>query len=321
MSLCFNNLVSIDRNFISQYQTVPFDLFLRQNNDSYILYSNSGISVNTLKERNLFQGSSKLYVSQKDYIKEAISITNDISLLLSDKNITVEDRQNVLKNKSWSIIDSLVEDRFNVDNGSLDLVKEMIRECINRIDKDESLSCIGNVASHDYTTFSHQHNVFVYVISLLKRMNIYNESDLIDIGIGALMHDVGKQLIDKRIIQKPDRLTPEEFKVIQGHPLSGEKLARSFGISSVSLNCIKYHHERYDGGGYPCILQPYKIPTYVQVLTICDVYDAITSNRPYAKAEDPFVALKIMKEKMSGHFNMDIFKEFVLMLSNPSRYN
>lgn len=316
MSACSNNLIKVDPGLLSTLDNIPFDLFLRQSNESYILYSPSGITLDPVKKSSMANNMSRLYVEKNQYINYTSVVSRDISKVLQDINLAVSDRQKILQNKSEGIIDTLIHEQFPIESSIVDHVKSVVRESIRRLNNNESLSSVGNLASHDYTTFSHQHNVFVYLITFLRKMNYYKEDVLVDIGVGALMHDIGKQLIDQRIIQKPSRLTDAEFKVIQCHPGDGEKVARSFGLNATSLNCIKYHHERFDGTGYPNKLNLRSIPKYVQALTICDVYDAITSNRPYAKAEDPFSALGIMKDKMAGHFNMDLFKDFVRMLSS-----
>ncbi|MFO7932141.1 MAG: HD domain-containing phosphohydrolase, partial [Desulfosalsimonas sp.] len=109
-------------------------------------------------------------------------------------------------------------------------------------------------------------------------------------------------------------LDENEWKLIKLHPVHGVRMCTNISVPQTSLNCIVFHHEKFDGTGYPTGMSGSEIPVYVRALTCCDVYDAITSIRPYAPAKTAFEALKIMGEEMKGAFDPRIFKSFIKVL-------
>jgi HD-GYP domain-containing protein (c-di-GMP phosphodiesterase class II) len=135
--------------------------------------------------------------------------------------------------------------------------------------------------------------------------------------MGALLHDIGKTLIPKGILLKPDRLTEEEFAEVKKHPLSGVTFCTNASLSQEAYNIILYHHEKLDGSGYPSRLRGDRIPDYVRAVTIADIYDALISNRAYADAMKPFEALRLMQEEFlkTEQIDSDLFKRFVSILA------
>jgi HD-GYP domain-containing protein (c-di-GMP phosphodiesterase class II) len=146
----------------------------------------------------------------------------------------------------------------------------------------------------------------------------YDKEKIIDAGVGAMLHDIGKSSIPKRILNKPGKLEPDEWELIKTHPVQGLGLCSMMSLSHTTLNCILMHHEKCDGSGYPCGLKQEALPLEIRILTCCDIYDAITSNRPYAKAESSFSALNTMRHHMKSALDMNVFSEFVLMLSDAN---
>jgi putative nucleotidyltransferase with HDIG domain len=168
--------------------------------------------------------------------------------------------------------------------------------------------------SHDYLTFSHSVHVFIFATALLQTYNL-EEDSLIQAGMGAILHDIGKTKIRKSILNKPGKLTKEEMEEIKTHPLKGVALCSKLPLSGETMNCILFHHERMDGKGYPSGVKGSELPQPVRAVSLADVYDALTSDRPYGPAKPPFEALTMMREKMDGQLDPKMFKRFVLVLS------
>jgi putative nucleotidyltransferase with HDIG domain len=199
-----------------------------------------------------------------------------------------------------------------------DQLHSLVTSSLQFLSLDEAVRQIGRLVSHDYQTFTHSVHVFTYSMSIMSKGHL-EESELIDAGIGALLHDIGKTRVPRRILQKPGRLEPDEWEVVKGHPVLGLSLCSSITLDHTTINCILFHHEKFDGSGYPSGMEGRDIPWPVRVITVCDVYDAITSKRPYAEAETPFSALSIMKREMSGALDMDVFKHLVRLLSQEAQ--
>jgi HD-GYP domain-containing protein (c-di-GMP phosphodiesterase class II) len=133
-------------------------------------------------------------------------------------------------------------------------------------------------------------------------------------GMAGLLHDMGKAVMPPEILNKPGRLTAEEFAVMRTHPEAGHRLlAEGRGADAVALDVCLHHHERIDGTGYPQRLQGEDITLHARMGAVCDVYDAITSNRPYKAGWDPAESIARMAS-WSGHFDATVFAAFVKSL-------
>jgi HD-GYP domain-containing protein (c-di-GMP phosphodiesterase class II) len=160
-------------------------------------------------------------------------------------------------------------------------------------------------------------HVFVYTIYLLKSLTLPSAT-IGQAGVGALLHDAGKEDIPLAILRKPGRLTLEEFLFVREHPERGVRLCRSLHLSRMAAECILMHHEKLNGQGYPAGLVGEQIPLHARIVSLADVYDALTSKRVYAGAVKPFEALRIMRHEMAGSFDLDLYKRFVLLLSGAA---
>ena len=118
------------------------------------------------------------------------------------------------------------------------------------------------------------------------------------------------------MVNKTGPLTQSEWEIMKTHPVRALGICAGMPISHVATNSILFHHERFDGKGYPGGIAGEGIPLYARVLAICDVYDALTSDRPYAKGMPPYKALTIMREDMLGAFDPQLFKRLVYVLGN-----
>jgi len=169
---------------------------------------------------------------------------------------------------------------------------------------------VTRMKSKDDYTYLHSVAVCALMIALGKQINY--QGNFHSLGMAGLLHDVGKMAIPDEILNKPGKLTDEEFKIIQDHPRSGwEILKNSDDVDEIALDVCLHHHERVDGNGYPDKLSSDKLSLVARMAAVCDVYDAITSNRCYKEGWEPADALKKMAEWKDGHFDEQIFQAFV----------
>ncbi len=154
----------------------------------------------------------------------------------------------------------------------------------------------------------------MFAIALGERIGKYDRKTLYELGLGALLHDVGKSKIDDAIINKKGPLTSEEFNEIKKHPIYGEEILKETDlIPRRSYLAVRQHHEKINGTGYPDGLKNGEIDEFGRITCIADVFDALTTKRSYKDALPSFPALKIMKE-MDNAFDEYLFNEFVLLL-------
>ena len=165
--------------------------------------------------------------------------------------------------------------------------------------------------SDDYT-FMHSVAVCALMVSLARQLGL-NEADCREAGLAGLVHDLGKALMPPDVLNKPGALTPEEFAIMKGHPEAGHRmLLEGKGVGEVPLDVCLHHHEKVNGKGYPHGLKGDEISLFARMGAVCDVYDAITSNRPYKAGWDPADSIQKMAQwAKDGHFDERIFQAFV----------
>lgn len=176
-----------------------------------------------------------------------------------------------------------------------------------------ALISLARLKTADDYTYMHSVAVCALMIALAHRLGL-DESQTRDAGMAGLLHDLGKAMIPTSILNKPGKLTDDEFSLVKTHPEEGYKLLlNGKGINKVIMDVCLHHHEKIDGSGYPKGLNSQTISLYAKMGAVCDVYDAITSNRPYKAGWDPAESIKRMAE-WKGHFDPVVFQAFVKSL-------
>ncbi len=172
---------------------------------------------------------------------------------------------------------------------------------------------LARLKTADDYAYMHSVAVCALMIALARQLGL-DESQTRDAGMAGLLHDLGKAMIPIEILNKPGKLTDEEFAVVKTHPDEGLKLLLAgIGVSEMTRDVCFHHHEKVDGSGYPQRLNGETMSLFAKMGAVCDVYDAITSNRPYKAGWDPAESIKRMAE-WKGHFDPTIFQAFVKSL-------
>ncbi len=170
---------------------------------------------------------------------------------------------------------------------------------------------LAQMKTVDEYTFQHSVSVSALAVAFGRTLNM--PRDIIkELALGGLLHDVGKAQVPARILNKPGKLTDDEFAVMKQHATySANLLKHTKGVSEIALMAAAQHHERYDGSGYPHRLKGAAISIYGQMLAITDVYDAITSLRVYHNGMPPTEALRKMYEWSKTHFDPSLVQAFI----------
>lgn len=176
-----------------------------------------------------------------------------------------------------------------------------------------ALISLARLKTADDYTFMHSVAVCALMIALARKLGL-DEQQTRDAGMAGLLHDLGKAMIPMEILNKPGKLTDEEFDLVKTHPEEGHKLLLGgIGISEMTRDVCLHHHEKIDGSGYPKRLNGETMSLFAKMGAVCDVYDAVTSNRPYKAGWDPAESIKRMAE-WKGHFDPIVFQAFVKSL-------
>jgi HD-GYP domain-containing protein (c-di-GMP phosphodiesterase class II) len=184
-----------------------------------------------------------------------------------------------------------------------DISNSIINEVINN---RKLMVNLIDIRAYDDYTFGHSVNVAILAVFIGIGMG-YGETKLKELALGGLLHDVGKMFIPKEILNKQDKLTDNEMKVMKGHSLAGfELLRQNKEISLLSAHIAFQHHEKLDGSGYPRGLQGTEIHEYASIIAVADVYDALTSDRPYRRGMLPHEAYEILSDMTKAQIDEDI---------------
>jgi putative nucleotidyltransferase with HDIG domain len=180
------------------------------------------------------------------------------------------------------------------------------------LQNDGTLLSLCRIKNRDTYTFQHSVSISALLVTFCHSLGTFNSNQLIEIGLGGLFHDVGKMKIPSEILNKPGRLTDEEFAVMRSHVVEGVNyLQEGKNFSEAALRIVAEHHERFDGTGYPKGLLNDDISEIGQMTSIVDVYDAITSIRVYHSALEPSDALKRIFEWSGKHFDATLVQKFI----------
>ena len=188
---------------------------------------------------------------------------------------------------------------------------ELVEEISDSIMRHpNALISLARLKNADEYTYMHSVAVCALMIALARNLGL-NEGQVREAGLAGLLHDIGKMAIPNEVLNKPGKLTDSEFATVRDHPEAGSRmLIESKQVSALVLDVCLHHHEKVDGSGYPHRLAGEQISLYARMGAVCDVYDAITSNRPYKEGWDPAESIRKMAE-WKGHFDPVVFQAFV----------
>jgi len=190
--------------------------------------------------------------------------------------------------------------------------EKLVEEISHSLDRNPwALISVARLKTADEYTYMHPVAVCALRMALARQLR-FDEAETREAGLAGMLHDLGKARIPPQILNKPGRLSDAEFEVIKRHPEAGHKLLQDMGgIGEMALDVCLRHHEKLDGTGYPHGLSSENISKYARMGAVCDIYDAVTSNRPYKKGWDPTESLRKMATWTQDHLDERIFHAFV----------
>lgn len=190
--------------------------------------------------------------------------------------------------------------------------QELVEEISDSVMRQpHALISLARLKNSDEYTYMHSVAVCALMIALARQLGL-DEPMVREAGLAGLLHDLGKIGIPNKILNKPGKLTDDEFNVVKSHPQIGAKILMDNPlVSPLVLDVVLHHHEKMDGSGYPHRLTGDTISLFAKMGAVCDVYDAITSNRPYKKGWAPAESIRKMAEWSKGHFDEAVFQAFV----------
>ncbi|MGM0845836.1 MAG: HD-GYP domain-containing protein [Bacillota bacterium] len=290
------------------------------------------ISAKTLKP-GMVMASTVYNVNGQPLIKSGVSVTDRMIQRLVQLNIQyvyIEDGLSAgieasdsipakVRHDAVSKIDSTFShlEKNSVSNNLVALeqsaanFKEVIDTILNEIKgSNDLLTLLTDVFTYDSYVFHHSFNVTLYTLAIGIELGM-PPKQLDMLGLGAIMHDIGKMKVPEDILMKPDKLTYDEFNEVQKHSEYGFNILRQLhNVSLLVAHCAFQHHERLDGSGYPRGLKGDEIHPFAKILAVADVFDALTSNRVYRGAMLPHEALEILYAGSGTLFDTNVIQAF-----------
>lgn len=194
-------------------------------------------------------------------------------------------------------------------------VEQVVTACVESILRNpHALLWMAKIKHEDQYTLEHCLNVSILAVAFGRHLRLPKE-DLVKLGVGGMLHDIGKMRVPEEILNKPDKLDDDEFEIVKTHAEEGRKLLmKAEGTLSSAIDMAINHHERVDGKGYPRGLFAYDLSSYSRIIAIVDAFDAMTSDRCYASARSTLDALKEIYRHRGTHFDEDYSLEFIQLM-------
>ena len=195
------------------------------------------------------------------------------------------------------------------------VARQVVQDISDSVTRNGSaLISLARLKTADDYSYMHSVAVCALMVALARQLGL-NDQETRAAGFAGLLHDIGKMSIPLDVLNKPGKLTDEEFAIVKKHPEEGVRILLESGTTDeAAIDVCLHHHEKTNGTGYPKGLNDSQISRLAKMGAVCDVYDAITSNRPYKKGWDPAQSLKQMASWANGHFDPKIFQAFVSSL-------
>ncbi|MGE3262814.1 MAG: HD-GYP domain-containing protein [Bacteriovoracia bacterium] len=257
-------------------------------------------------------GIDRIFLSRQDspivrqYLETFLSASN------SQTTIPVEAQVGLMRSAAVRMTEELFQDPSpeNIRKGM-----KAVSGFVNLLVRDpKAFYHLIRLSSHDPYTYQHSVGVGLCAIAIGKRMKLSADGDLADLGISGLLHDIGKTKVKPAIINKPGPLDKAEWEEMRQHASWGYEIIKdNRDLSQRAKLGILHHHEEHAGGGYPHGLTENQISVFAKIITIADIFNALTTDRTYSKAKTPFEAFKLIQSAMMHKVDRQLFAELVMI--------
>jgi HD-GYP domain-containing protein (c-di-GMP phosphodiesterase class II) len=295
---------------------LSFDIFAKNSDGGFVLFHPAGELYSSETHAKIYKWNIPLlYIKTSDKVRYNHYLEENFQSIMYDPLITTERKAEIAHVTVTGIAMSLFT------SPGADIIasyKKTIYIIIQYVlSNEEGIKFLIKQTSSSFHEYNHAVNVGVFGLGLAKEI-FGNDSphNMVEITHGFFLHDIGKYTIPRHIRKRNGTLTPEEWAIMKKHPEQGYKILQTFNALSEEISLIVLqHHERNDGKGYPEGLKSKRIHMYSKICSFADVFDALTSQRPYRSTKSSFNALIVMQNEMKNEFDSDFFAHFVKLFS------
>jgi response regulator RpfG family c-di-GMP phosphodiesterase len=321
----------------------------------YILWALEGNNVSPQQLARLSEsGTKEVFVDLEEQFKYEQYLEDHLGGILDNASTPDDQKAEIFSKVSTNVVKGAFETSFglgSMETSSVRRTQLFIENALVFIKETKSLQALSKMIGHDYQTYEHATKVLWFTVAFLQlNPDILDKIDpgyqapgetrridmLKHCGVGALLHDVGKAFVSNQILTKNEPLNETEWEIMKRHPLNGLAMLIDTDIPAFVKKAVLHHHEDFQGGGYPMSLEGSNINLLARILRIADVFDAMTSRRPYKKPIPPMKAAQIMIRKpedkkkggdadpeqddrdlgMRRCFDTDLLQKFIVFLGN-----
>ncbi|MCD6287890.1 MAG: HD domain-containing protein, partial [Candidatus Hydrogenedentes bacterium] len=300
---------AVDLDTIRLDTVKNFDLYLRVEEDKYVLYLASD---NVLTDTDISKLAEKqvkrLYISSEDEDNYKQYVEEHLPEIVADPNVSADTKSRIVYDSASHVVEEVFrEPRTETIQRSKGVIGATVTLIISDVQAARKLM---QLTSHDYYTYTHSVNVCVFGVALANKLFPgMSNGEIQRLGAGFALHDIGKSRIPISVLQKEGPLDENEWILMKKHPeYSAEILEETGHLTDEAKAVALQHHERVDGTGYPSGLMSANIHEFAKICMIADIFDALTTNRSYREAMRTFDALNLMKSEMEAHFHQDYFR-------------
>jgi putative nucleotidyltransferase with HDIG domain len=311
------NYIPIELHSLRVNSVLDFNLYIAVDGD-YVLYRAPSMTfTEKTKETLIDHGQQYLFISRRDRRAYQGYIESHLFDIINDAGIDDTTKSTIVYTSARMLIQDLMEKPTlpeNVQRG-LALVETT---ALHLLQSRKMFYEMLKVMPFDYSMYTHSVNVFILTLMMARDLNIEDNTELLTIGMGALLHDVGKSRVPKEILDKRGPLTDAEMMIVKKHPQFGfEIIIGSHLIPHDAHFPVLQHHERENGSGYPHQLTSKEIHLYSKMVAISDAFDAMTTHRSYRNALNAFPALQEMYED-TRMFDRELLERFTRLMGASS---
>ncbi|MFH1701229.1 MAG: HD domain-containing phosphohydrolase [Candidatus Zixiibacteriota bacterium] len=292
---------------------VQFDLYIKVGRD-LILYRSTNLPFTEKTRTNLLDNDVKtLYVASGERDQYQKYIESNINQILKDDSINPTTKAGIVYSSTKLLVKDVLANPTLGEN--IQRSKSLVESSVGYILREkQAFYNMLKVMSFDYYTYTHSVNVCTFSLAFARHLGNSDEEFLNHLGVGALLHDVGKTKISDRILNKRGRLNPTEMSLIKKHPEWGrEILEKTRMLNTDSIYPVIQHHERENGSGYPMGYKGSDIDITGKIAGLSDTFDAMTTERVYQKAVETYPALKSLFT-CDGLFDRRLLEEFAKLM-------
>jgi putative nucleotidyltransferase with HDIG domain len=287
----------IKDSIIPQGISTTFDFYIaNETKTSMNLFIEKGEFIDSFLKNKLDDAHAKfgLFIRDDDFDAYELFFRKSLYILANTDSVPEHIKATIIYDKSVEIVSELFSGEHTLD--SVQELQPVVSSIISLITHDHnSIDALLKITAYDYSTYTHSINVGIYSIALGSLLGLSSE-DLELLGTAAVLHDIGKSVVNSAIINKDGILTPSEYEIAKTHAKHGAAVAQSLGVENRKiLDGIMFHHEKLDGTGYPSGIAGNDIPQFAKIIAVAEVFDALTTNRSYKSALNSFEAIQLMK--------------------------